>query len=289
MSVTLGVVTVLYNSESVLEGFFRSLAIQKNVAFKLYVIDNSRTPIGANLAKELAVRYGIACEVVFNNRNFGVAKGNNDGIKLALRDKCEYILLANNDTEFECNTFASLLEPLICEGEVASTCQIAFFDEPDRLWFERGAIYPVRALTPHLGARQRTVGDMRYTSYAPTCFLMLSARVFSVVGLMDEDYFVYYDDSDFVWRMRKAHMRIRLIGRKMVLHKVSSSTGGESSEFSVYYMHRNRIKFARKHNKMPVRLLSLVYIYMTRLYRIRSLPKKLRMAAYRGLIDGLRA
>lgn len=289
MNVKLGVVTVLYNSDAVLGGFFASLAGQRNVDFTLYVIDNSEQATGSKLAEALAALHNISCDVVFNNCNVGVAKGNNQGIRRALQDKCTHILLANNDTEFEFDAFERLLEPLLTEGEVASTCRIAYFDDPEKLWFEYGDIYPIRALSPHLTCEVAAGEDRRYTPYAPTCFLMLSASVISMVGFMDEEYFVYYDDSDFVWRMRKANLRIRLIAQTMVLHKVSASTGGESSPFSLYYMHRNRIKFARKHNRFPTILFSLAYIYATRIYRISRMPKQKRYAAWKGLRDGLRA
>ena len=94
----IGIVTVLYNSDKVLEDFFTSLAAQENVHYRLYVIDNGTTDSGSRLSRELAQAHGIAAVCVFNNANVGVAKGNNQGIELALADGCTHVLLANNDT-----------------------------------------------------------------------------------------------------------------------------------------------------------------------------------------------
>src|SRR5688572_9950789 len=113
-----GIVTVLYNSDAVLPDFFASLARQQDASFKLYVIDNSPTPSGVERCRTLAADLGIDAELVFNNHNGGVAKGNNQGIELALRDSCRWILLANNDVEFAAGTIGRLLEALRA-GEVA--------------------------------------------------------------------------------------------------------------------------------------------------------------------------
>src|SRR5262245_34756410 len=107
-----GIVTVLYNSDDVVAGFFESLAKQHDVSFRLYVIDNSPSSSGLDRCKELARRYGIDAKLIFNNANVGVARGNNQGIQLALQDRCECVLLSNNDTEFAAGTIATLVKAL---------------------------------------------------------------------------------------------------------------------------------------------------------------------------------
>lgn len=284
----LGVVTVLYNCNEVLPEFFSSLAMQRDVCFRLYVIDNSGTDSGSTLSRRLAEHHGVDARVIFNNANLGVAKGNNQGIEMALADGCSHVLLANNDTTFEPGTFSALLGPILKEDEAATTCRISFYDRPDLLWYENGDIYPFRALTPHLHQSPTPAApDGRlYVRYAPTCFLMLRSDVFQRIGLMDERYFVYFDDSDFVWRMLEQQLRIRLLPRTLVKHKVSSSTGGSESPFSVFYMHRNRMRFARKHNPWYLVPASLFYICATRLIRTWGHPKALRRQAWRGLRAG---
>ncbi len=104
----IGLVTVLYKSETVLDGFFESLRKQTFKDFKLYIVNNA-SPDGslkkALLEKE-KVDYPI--EIIDNENNVGVAKGNNQGIERALYEKSEYILLLNNDIEFLENTIEIL-------------------------------------------------------------------------------------------------------------------------------------------------------------------------------------
>ena len=92
----IGIVTVLYNSESVLDDFFRTLNEQTYRDFSLYVVDNCSTDAGVERALELSKHCFFKTTIIAESENWGVAKGNNIGIRQALADGCQYILLAIN-------------------------------------------------------------------------------------------------------------------------------------------------------------------------------------------------
>ncbi len=286
----LGIVTVLYHSDEVLPGFFRSLTGEPvGFARKLYVIDNSPSSSGTEMAQALSLKYGIDAEFVFNNANLGVAKGNNQGIDLALQDGCSHVLLANNDTEFSDDTIRRLIETLAGGAERVATPKIMYYDDPTLLWYGGGHINAWTMRTPHYGIKTIDRGQfdrLEYVGYAPTCFMMLDAQVFQSVGRMDEQFFVYYDDTDFVWRMAARGIRIRYVPNSVVLHKVSTSTGGDRSPFTLYYTNRNRIYFIRKNLTGLQRVFALSYLLLTRLPRLCLLPRNLARRSWRGVIDG---
>lgn len=285
----IGIVTVLYNSDDVLPDFFTSLATQTSVRFRLYVIDNSATDTGIHISRTLADRYGIDVHLMFNNANVGVAKGNNQGIDLALADGCSHVLLANNDTQFEPDTVRLLLDAVTEGDDVVATPKIMYHGEPTRLWYGGGHIDAWRLLTPHNGMKEIDNGQfdkVHHVGYAPTCFMMFDATVFARTGRMDEQFFVYYDDTDFVWRMNNLGIRIRFVPNSVVLHKVSSSTGGENSPFTLYYTNRNRVYFIRKNFRSFHRFAALTYMLLTRLPRLGLLPRALARRGWRGVIDG---
>ncbi len=291
LSAFIGIVTVLYNSDEVLPDFFASLAMQQGVRFRLYVIDNGATDSGTRICKSLALRYSIDCVCVFNDANLGVAQGNNQGIKLALADGCSHVLLANNDTEFDKSTIASLLITMNERNDVAATPKIMYHSEPELLWYGGGHINAWTMRTPHYGLKTRDTGQFdqqEYVGYAPTCFMLLDRGVFDAVGLMDEQYFVYCDDTDFVWRMKAQSLRIRYAPSSVVLHKVSTATGGERSPFTAYYANRNRIYFVRKNLRGVQRLVALIYVLSTRVPRLSMLPWKSAKRGWRGVFDGFR-
>ena len=288
---TIGIVTVLYNSDDVLADFFASLAAQVGVAFRLYVIDNSATDSGLEASKVLAARYGIDAVFVFNNANLGVAKGNNQGIELALADGCSHVLLANNDTQFGPETIRLLVAALQASGDQVAAPKIMFHDEPTLLWYGGGHIDKWTMRTPHYGLKQIDRGQfdgLAHVGYAPTCFMLIESSVFKRTGMMDEQFFVYYDDTDFVWRMSALGIRIRFEPRSVVLHKVSTSTGGERSPFTLYYTNRNRVYFIRKNLHGWHKFATLGYMLATRLPRLGLLPPALGKRGWKGISDGFK-
>jgi GT2 family glycosyltransferase len=284
----IGIVTVLYGSHDVVEGFFASLALQSDVNFRLYVIDNSPTPATLDLCRKLAALHGIDSEFLFNDANVGVARGNNQGIELALRAGCAAVLLANNDTEFAEGTLRQLVD-VWRRGAMVVTPKLLYHGPERLIWFGGGRIDAWTVRTPHLGMREIDHGQYdtpSETGYAPTCFLLVDADVFSRVGLMDEAYFVYYDDTDFIWRLRLADVRLRYEPAVVVQHKVSTSTGGGNSPFTIYYSNRNRIYFIRK-NYMGLRKLAAIsYILMTRLPNAAFMHSAIAAKLWQGVRDG---
>lgn len=286
-----GVVTVLYQSDDVLEDFFASLELQDDVTLKLYVIDNSATDSGSVAARELAARAGIDAQIVFNNANAGVARGNNQGIAMALADGCEYVLLANNDVEFRDRaTIANLVAP-IAAGETLASIPKIFYYGTNRIWCAGGWFSPFKAITTHVGDGDEDQGQFdrtTFTEYAPTCFMLLHKSVFDRVGMMDEKYFVYYDDADFVWRMNRADIHLLYVPASQVAHKVSFSTGGGESPFSLFYCTRNRIYFSRKNLGFPRSLIAEGYSMLAMLVKYPRFTAAGRKSVRRGIVAGIR-
>jgi GT2 family glycosyltransferase len=287
-----GVVTVLYQSDDVLDDFFASLKMQNHVNLKLYVIDNSPKDSGSIMARKLALEAGIDAEVVFNNANAGVARGNNQGIVMALANDCEYVLLANNDIEFrDSSTIANLIMPIEASTALIATFPKILYHGTNRIWCAGGTISRLKATTSHIGDGDEDLGQFDkpgFSEYAPTCFMALHKSVFDHVGMMDENYFVYYDDTDFVLRMNRAGIRLRYVPASLVAHKVSFSTGGDESPFSLFYCTRNRIYFSRKNLSFPYSLIAQSYSMLAMLVKCVRFAPAGRKSVLRGIAAGLR-
>jgi GT2 family glycosyltransferase len=241
MSLRIGVVTVLYNSSSVLPGFFASLGPQTLQDFHVWAVDNASTDNSVAQCHAYADRI----TVIANETNRGVAAGNNQGIVAALEAGCDTILLLNNDVEFGAELFAELYD-----GLAANQCQITapimyYFDRPDVVWSAGGKFQPLLGYRCNLlEDGTRDVGQFTKPTrieHAPTCCVLFRRSVFAKVGLMDERYFVYHDDTDFMLRCLKLGESMFLLPHAHLLHKVSSLTGGSESEFSIRMGTRNRI------------------------------------------------
>jgi GT2 family glycosyltransferase len=292
-SPTLGLVTVLYNTPGVLPDFFRSLSYQDYKNFTLYVVDNSSTPESLELAKALSEQYAINAIFIDNKgNNVGVAAGNNQGALVAERDDCDYIVFINNDLLFEQATIFSELVKVAIEERVEVLSPLILSYPAKTIWYAGGKIDELRAVAPHFLIDEvyqpQIITRARFT-YAPTCFLMVARKVWDRVGCMDERYFAYYDDTDFLHRIVHAGFLVELIPSALIYHKVGSSTGGDISRFGMYHLTRNRIYFIKKNIKGIKKVVSLFYTLSTRVVRMLTIKNaELRRAIGKGIIDGLK-
>jgi GT2 family glycosyltransferase len=257
----IGLVTVTYNSEEVLPDFLRSVAIQTHKNFILYVIDNASTDESLTLLRNWN---DDRIRLIANSENHGIAGGNNQGIQQALQDGCDSILLINNDTQFNEDLISALARELYAHPVGIVCPKIMYFDEPQRFWAAGGRFDKRLGYRPvHLAAEEIDRGQCnqaRFIDYTPTCCTLIRKSVFAEVGLMDERYFVYFDDVDFMYRAVMAGIKILYSPTTTLLHKVGRLTGGSTSLFSVRYCTRNRVYFLRKHLG-PLRTFATLLLY----------------------------
>jgi GT2 family glycosyltransferase len=138
-----------------------------------------------------------------------------------------------------------------------------YFYGTNLIWAAGGKFVRYNGMTRHIGEREEDVGQYNNnykTEYAPTCFMLIKKNVFLIVGMMDEKYFVYFDDTDFVYRAKKNNIRLIYIYNSDLEHKESTSTGARS-DFYYYYIYRNRIYFVKKFNRFNV-----LFYYVNILY-----------------------
>lgn len=258
---TLGLVTVLFKSDECLDDFFRSLSIQTYTDYHLYLIDNSVSPATDEILGRLTKQYGISAYTHFkNDGNYGVAKGNNQGMKLAFDAGSEYIILLNNDIEFtQPNVFEDMVNCAKTQGENMIIPKILFYGT-NVIQTAGGIFVNLKGGSESLGYKQEDgppFDKPSYSKYAPTCFMLITRKVIETIGYMDEKYFVYYDDNDFSYRASQAGFRIYFMPGLRIYHKVSYSTGGGESQFSIYYLNRNRLYFIRKNFRFPMKQVAL--------------------------------
>ena len=262
-AVMIGVVTVTYNSATVIDGFMRSMLGQRHAKFLLYVIDNAST----DGTRDAITRYSDdRINLVPNHDNVGVAAGNNQGIQLSLAAGCDYVLLINNDTEFDEELIGRMLEGLQRLKADMLVPKVMYFEPKDMIWcaggyFKRGMGY----VTGHSGDRSFDRGQFdapRKVEYSPTCCMLIRAQVFHRIGVMDERYFVYGDDTDFCWRAHLSGVTLWYDPTAILFHKVSSLTGGYESDFTIRYATRNKVYFALKHLGPIPRIYSLTLYHV---------------------------
>lgn len=284
-------VTVLYKSDELLPGFFKSISAQLYKDYILYLVDNSESEATDRVIAKCLEDYPVtAYRHIKTGGNTGVAAGNNTGIRLSLEEGCTHVLLLNNDIEFDQAELFSRLVSLADEkGESIIVPKIRYYDEK-KLWMAGGYMDEWRALGVHYGYNKEdgpAYNQPGHISYAPTCFMLVKKEVFAGVGMMDEKYFAYYDDTDFVLRATRKGYKLFYDPSLLVLHKVSSSAGANSA-FYVYYSNRNKIYFIRKNFRGIRRYFALGYTVVSRIAFWLGFDKERKRKLLQGLREGFR-
>jgi len=252
----IGLVTITYNSADVLQPFLDCVWQQSHNNLVLYIIDNdSEDDTHLILEKENDVRL----QIINNSSNFGVAKANNIAIKRAIADDCDQVLIINNDVEFE----ATLIEKLLQLQDERScslvTPKMMYYDNPNHIWYAGSWFIKKKGYLPlHRGMKEIDEGyfdKIVEVEYAPTCCLLAKKEVFQDVGMMDEKYFVYFDDTDFSYRVWKdGRHKIFYCPNVKFYHKVGSLTKSFNKEeekifrgdFFIQQNTKNHIYFLKK-------------------------------------------
>jgi hypothetical protein len=287
----IGLVTVLFKSDDVLPGFFKSISEQTHKDYILYLVDNSVNEVSDTVIEKCLAEYPVTeYRHIKNAGNVGVAEGNNTGIKQAIADGCSHVLLLNNDIEIEQDTaFSTMLSLCEKKGEHIIVPKIYYYSSR-KIWMAGGSMNKWRALGIHYGFNKEDGPEYnvpKHITYAPTCFMLVESSVFEKVGLMDEKYFAYYDDTDFVYRACGKGYKLYYEPSITILHKVSSSTGGDST-FYVYYSNRNKLYFIRKNFSGFVKYFAIGYTFFTRIFYYVRFNKEQRKKLVQALREGMR-
>ncbi|WP_429018166.1 glycosyltransferase family 2 protein [Aeromonas veronii] len=286
MSNKIGIVTVTFNSEPVLEDFLASLTNQRHQNFVLYVVDNNSRDLTLDMLAKAELPFEL--RVIANQDNLGVAEGNNQGIEAALSDKCDFILLLNNDTHFPDDFLLNMLLEQDALNADLLVPKIFYDDQRDTIWCAGGQLEIWRGYAAtHLGINKKDCHELNVAkkiNYSPTCAMLIKHDVFDKIGLMDKQYFVYCDDTDFCIRAYHAGLTLFYTPTPVLFHKVSSLTG-KGSPFSVRMTARNRVYMARKFSNLlllPIHLVLIQFDFILRIIlRMESLDEyKIRQKAF---------
>lgn len=220
--------------------------------------------------------------------NLGFSGGNNVGIKYALQQGTDYVLLLNNDTIVE----PDFLEPLVEEAEKSDQIgimggKINYYYDKNIIWSAGGYISDIKGCGYHYGIKEVDEGqydEKREVTFLTGCIQLIKREVLEKVGLYDEDYFLYFEDVDYCYRTIKNNFKLVYVPTSKIYHKISASTGDESS-LALYYNHRNRLLFIKKNIKnFFKKSIILIYFFMTRIIRIKKYNKKMTYV-FEGIKD----
>ncbi|MCZ2108126.1 MAG: glycosyltransferase family 2 protein [Dehalococcoidia bacterium] len=260
------VLTVTTNAAEHLPAYLDALAAVTYPAIELWVVDNAS---GDDSAEMVEARWPAA-RVLRNDRNLGFTGACNRAIEVILAEgQAEYVLFLNDDTEVT----PGFLEPLVALAGrrtlVAPKTYLAgrpgiLDDAVGTFDWWRGT-WKRRVL-----GRQEGHGDTyaHPVETANLSCLLVPAGAFREAGMLDDAFFVYYDDTDFCRRVRERGFRILFEPASVVFHRKGATLGGQLSAFGCYYLARNRPYLIRKHRNRLQFGVFFAYFVATRAARM---------------------
>jgi GT2 family glycosyltransferase len=215
---------------------------------RIVVVDNGSTD--GSLDALRAQASDAAFDLVEAGQNLGYAGGNNLGIRYALERGADFVMLLNNDTTVDPTLIDDLLSA--AQRRPDAGCfgpWIYYMHDPDRLWFTRSDWSSDDSAfnAPGKGRLAAELSkETTSTQYVCGAALLFRADVARKIGLLDERFFLVYEDSDWCFRARRAGFECISVPTARVLHKVGTSFGSEASPLRTYFSTRNRLLFAEK-------------------------------------------
>lgn len=208
----------------------------------IIVVDNASTD---GTPQEVRRRYP-SVEVIESSANLGYAGGNNVGLRYALAADYDYVLLLNNDTEVAPDFLNLLVETAESDptiGVVGPT--IYYHHTPDVIWSAGGTIDWRRGTSAMRGLDQPErdqYTEAQQVDFVSGCALLCKRTVLEQIGLFDERFFMYFEETEWCVRATRAGFRCIHQPAAHIWHKIRPDNQAESPRIA-YYMTRNRLLF----------------------------------------------
>lgn len=198
--------------------------------------------------------------LIHNGENLGFAGGNNVGMRYVLaRNKADYCWLLNNDTVVKPDALTHLVARMQQKSTIGICGSTILLNNDRRSIQALGGGYYCRwiGLPWHYGrfaSFERAINQTRaeaWMNYVEGASMLVSRKFLDEVGLLCEEYFLYFEEAD--WSIRaKGRFKLGYAPKSIVYHKVGGSIGTSSnpakmSYTSDYYNIRNRLMFTRKY------------------------------------------
>lgn len=199
-------------------------------------------------------------EILVNETNLRFAGGNNVGIKRALANNADYVLLLNNDTIVEPNFLTHLVRAAEGDDSVGMTApKIYYFHQSRLIWFAGGKIEWWKGWISHIGIREVDRGQydsIREVDYLTGCCMLVKRKVIEQIGLLDECYFIYGEDADWCIRATRAGYKLLYVPSAVIWHKLSVSAGGHLSWFKNWNKLKSQLRlmmrYAQPHHWLTI-------------------------------------
>lgn len=251
---SVGIIVVNYKGFEITSECIDSLLAIDYPNHTIVCVDNgSRDGSG----DKLGLKYQDRIELIQLADNVGVTGGNNRGIEYAKEHNLDYVMFLNNDTIVDESFLRSMVQASLENKESLVAPKIICYYDKTRLDHWIGSDFNWWMGVPK-GYRDYPKDEPELNikteaKVASTCCLLVPMKVVRDVGVMDENYFIYYDDADYTIRATNAGYRIIYEPAAQICHKCGTTASQKLPPYFQYYLeHRNLVYLYSKLCRNPV-------------------------------------
>ncbi|MCS6859174.1 MAG: glycosyltransferase family 2 protein [Abditibacteriales bacterium] len=231
---------------------------------EVIVVDNASTDGSVLMVREEFPE----AQLIENAANVGFAAGNNCGLR---RCRGRYALLLNSDAQLQANALRALLT--FMEAHADAGAAGAMLRYPDGRWQPSGRPFPTlhRFLAEVTGLYARAGGDahllrnvdpeqVREVDEVSGACLMVRRAAWEQVGLLDENFFLLYEDVDWCRRLKKSGWKIFYVPQARVVHHYGASRRAVSEPVHLAALQSAHYYFAKHHGRGAAALVKAVLV-----------------------------
>lgn len=181
-------------------------------------------------------------------KNLGFAGGCNLGLRYALAHGAKFVWLLNNDTTVDCGALQALVNTARSDPRIAVVGSVIYdMSEPSRIQAWGGGY-----VNFWLGRSRHFLKPVRddRIEFITGASMLISREAIESIGLLDEGFFMYWEDADYCFRLRDAKWRLAVAGQSKIRHKQCGSTGKGSVLLDTYF-NRSAARFFERHAPVP--------------------------------------
>jgi GT2 family glycosyltransferase len=220
-------------ADSALDACIASLAQQTLRDFEVIVVDNS--------GQGLASRFEQQARVIANPQNTGYGGGVNSGIQAS---RSNWILALNDDTTLAADCLQQLLSAAEQRPEIGMGAPLILRQGTSTIDSAGGLLIAPDGTSKQRG-QGRAASDFQAsaeTLLPSGCAALYRRQMLEEIGLFEESYFLYCEDTDLGLRARRNAWECVYVPEAVVEHRYSHSSGGGTSALKAYYVERNRLR-----------------------------------------------
>lgn len=282
------IVVLQYNRSDLTVGCLRPLKELDHLGLHTVVVDNHSEEVHVNNTRNwINSQSGEKFSLIESPTNLGYAGGNNLGIKYALEQGAEYVLILNNDTVVSPDLLDKLIATAESDPSIGAVSPAIKESSGQTVYY--GKVGWLRSELKH--STDKPTGEyLNNQQYLIGAAILLKRSALEKVEGFSEAYFLYFEDADLSQRLQRAGFKLKVVPEAVIEHQVAASTSQLGSPLVMRYHMRNALIFNSLNAPWYIRGLIIGWagwVILKQWTKLSLLTDKTTLSASEAILDGV--